>query len=100
LLECFRYVDCPLIEVYCDILHSFLSPLPKYRWQYQGIDLRSRWFNGSKELNFEFFHIKQAGHTLGITRVTKYSGGTFRCYAYNDLGVTKKTGQLTVLCRY
>ena len=60
------------------------SPLPKYRWEYQGIGLRSRWLStSSKELNFEFFRIKGGGHSLDITRVTRYTvfvAGNIHCY--------------------
>ena len=39
---------------------------------------------------------------LYITKVTQYSGGTFRCSAYNDFGGGSqfKEGQLTVYCKF
>ena len=57
---------------------NFHSPLPKYRWEYQGIGLRSRWLStSSNELNFEFFRIKGGGHSLGITRITRLDWGPY-----------------------
>lgn len=74
-------------------------PQPKITWEYQGFPIRSRYNNGTEELNFEFFQIAGGGQILKIRRVTRYSGGTFRCIATNSLGKTWRTGQLSVLCK-
>ena len=81
--------------------HAFIyfSPQPKITWEYQGFPIRSRYNNGTEELNFEFFRIAGGGQVLKIRRVTRYSGGTFRCIATNSLGKTWRTGQLSVLCK-
>ena len=76
------------------------SPIPKISWQYQGQGIRSRWLNNSQELNFEFYRLLAGGYRLSIRRVTRYSGGTFRCFAENELGLVWKIGQLTVLCKH
>lgn len=70
-------------------------PLPEYRWEYQGVPIRS--VTGDGKLNFEFFEFFGNKMELRIRRLTKYSGGTFRCYAKNRLGETHRQGQLTVL---
>ena len=82
-------------------LYSYLtfSPVAKISWQYQGRSVRSRWLNNSLELNFEFYRLLAGGHRLSIRRVTKYSGGTFKCFAENALGKVWKIGQLTVHCK-
>lgn len=72
-------------------------PLPEYRWEYQGVPIRS--VTGDGKLNFEFFEFFGNKMELRIRRLTKYSGGTFRCYAKNRLGETHRQGQLTVLCK-
>ena len=82
----------------CRHLVSF-SPIPKISWEYQGFPVVPR-FNGSRELNFEFFQILGGGYQLKIQRVTEYSGGTFKCYAENSLGRVWVEGQLSVTREY
>ena len=74
------------------------SPVPTYHWQYQGQDIVSR-YNNSDELNFEFFQFLGHKMELRIRRITKYSGGTFKCYARNTMGETWSIGQLSVSCK-
>ena len=82
----------------CWHLVSF-SPVPKISWEYQGFPVVPR-FNGSRELNFEFFQILGGGYQLKIQRITEYSGGTFKCYAENSLGQVFDEGQLSVTREY
>ena len=77
------------------------SPNPMFSWSYQGIPIKSRTAN-SDELNFEYFRFRGAmKQELYITKITQYSGGTFRCTASNDFGGGSefREGQLTVHCR-
>ena len=82
----------------CWHLASF-SPVPKISWEYQGFPVVPR-FNGSRELNFQFFQILGGGYQLKIQRITEYSGGTFKCYAENSLGQVFDEGQLSVTREY
>ena len=82
----------------CRHLVSF-SPVPKISWEYQGFQVVPR-FNGSRELNFEFFQILGGGYQLKIQRVTEYSGGTFKCYAGNGESKVFDEGQLSVTREY
>ena len=76
------------------------SPATSISWQYQGVEIKSRWGNNSQELNYEFFQLVAGGKVLKLRRVTKYSGGTYKCFARNTLGLSWKIGQLTVICMF
>ena len=80
-------------------LFTYSSPVPTYNWQYQGQDVKSR-YPGSDELNFEFFQFLGNKMELRIRRITRYSGGTFKCFASNSMGTVWSIGQLAVSCRF
>merc|ERR1719494_115634 len=90
-------MEAPVNSEFAMICGATGDPVPTIKWWYQGVILKSRWNNGSTELNFEFFRLYGANRELKLRRVTRYSGGAYRCFAENSLGVVWRDGMLTVL---
>ncbi|XP_065673429.1 hemicentin-1-like [Hydra vulgaris] len=85
----------PINSTYSMICGALGDPVPTYRWEYQGVEIVPLRPGGNK-LNFEFFEFLPNRLELRISRVTQYSGGTFKCYASNELGEASTIGQLSV----